>query len=100
MSADDLNGPAGVTIDGSGGIYVADGADNRVLHYPEGSTTADVVYGQGGAFSSNDQNQDGVSADSLYGPLGVTVDGSGGLSVADQNNNRVLYYSPRRTAPR
>ena len=97
VSADTLNNPAGVTVDGSGGLYVADTANNRVLHYPEGSTTADVVYGQGGSFSSSDQDQNGVSADSLNGPTGVTIDGSGGLYVADSANNRVLHYAAGST---
>jgi protocatechuate 3,4-dioxygenase beta subunit len=88
-----LNSPGGVTIDDNGGgIYIADTANNRVLHYPAGSTTADRVYGQGGSFNTNGANNGGLNAASLYNPEGVAVDSSGGLYVADYGNNRVLHY--------
>ena len=48
VSASDtsLSGPLGVFADASG-VYVADSGNNRVLFYPETSTTATRVYGQG-----------------------------------------------------
>ena len=92
LSAASLHVAFGVAVDGSGGLYLADSANNRVLHYPAGSTTADRVYGQGGLFTTGGYNHGGVSATSLAAPQGVAVDGSGGLYVVDTNNNRVLYY--------
>ena len=56
VSATSLSSPVGVAVDGSGGLYVADFSNNRVLHYPAGSTTADAVYGQGGSFTSTTAN--------------------------------------------
>ena len=41
-----LDLPAGLTLDGSGGLFAADFNNNRVLYYPLGSTTAWRVYGQ------------------------------------------------------
>ncbi len=90
VSASSLNGVGGLALDASGGLYIADNGNNRVLHYPPGSTTADVVYGQPD-FTSN---AGWASAINLYGPMGVAVDGNGGLYVADSNNNRVLYFPP------
>ncbi len=92
LSADSLNYPEGVAVDGSGGLYVADFTNNRVLHYPSGSTTADQVYGQGGSFTSGIANNSGISANSLSSPQGVMPDSSGGLYVTDDSNNRVLHY--------
>src|ERR1017187_10222297 len=56
------------------------------------STTADVVYGQLGSFTTNTQNNGGVSANSLYSPEVIALDSSGNLYVADTGNHRVLFY--------
>jgi hypothetical protein len=91
-SAGTLASPNGVAIDGSGNLYVADSGNNRVLFYPAGSTTPTRVYGQGGSFTSNTANNGGISANSLNNPEGIAVDSGGNLYVADQYNNRVLFY--------
>jgi hypothetical protein len=77
---------------------VADQGNNRVLYFPKGSTTAAAVYGQPD-FTSNDSNNGGLSATSLYGPEAVAVDASGDLYVTDSYNNRVLYYSAMAAVP-
>ena len=90
-SATTLHSPTGVCGDGIGGLYVADYGNNRVLHYPSGSTTADNVYGQNGSFTTS---ASGVSASSLYHPTDVAFDSSRKLLyVVDQGNNRVVVYS-------
>ena len=96
VSATSLYGPVAAAVDASGGLYVADDNNNRVLHYPAGATTADVVYGQPD-FASDTANNGGVSATSLNQPAAVAVDPSGGLYVADQYNNRVLHYPAKST---
>ena len=63
-----------------------------MLFYPSGSTTATRVYGQLGSFTTNTPNNGGVSANSFCDPLGVALDSSGNLYVADYGNNRVLFY--------
>jgi sugar lactone lactonase YvrE len=85
-----LNHPHGVAIDPNGGLYISDMLNNRVLHYPGGSTIADRVYGQLD-FTTNNSNPEGASANSLYHPQGIAVDSSG-FYVADSSNNRVLHY--------
>ncbi len=92
ISANSLNQPYGVALDSSGNLYIADSSNNRVLFYPAGSTTATRVYGQGGSFTTSTANNGGVSANGLNNPLGLTLDSSGDLYVADELNNRVLFY--------
>jgi hypothetical protein len=92
LSADSLSAPRGLAVDAADGLFIADQRNNRVLHYPHGSTTADVVYGQGGSFSSSVANLGGVGPSSLNHPFAVSVDSAGGLYVADQGNIRVLHY--------
>ena len=97
ISATSLNAPAGVTLDSSGGIYVCDFSNNRVLYFATGSTTASRVYGQDGNFTTNTVNKGGISAISLKAPVGVTLDSSGGIYVCDRSNNRVLYFATGST---
>ena len=89
-----LDHPTSVALDGQGNLYVADQSNNRVLEYDlplEYDDTADLVFGQPD-FTSNLANNGGVSADSLYHPIGVAVDPHSNLYVADIGNNRVLEY--------
>jgi sugar lactone lactonase YvrE len=97
ISANSLIDPVGVSLDSNGNLYVADYGNNRVLYYAAGSTTATRVYGQAGSFSTAIGNNGGVSARSLAGPTGVSLDSHGNLYVADYVNNRVLYYAAGST---
>ncbi len=102
-SADDLCYPQAVAVDGAGNLYVADQGNSRVVEYTDPltpNTTANTVFGQGGSFTSTACNYDidvsdiDVStANDLCNPIGVAVDGSGNVYVADYDNNRVLEYN-------
>lgn len=85
-SADSLYQPYGVAVD-SGGVYIADTLNVRVLYYPGTSTTATRVYGQSGSFTT--AASPSISADTLSNPLSVAVD-NGGVYITD--GSRVLYY--------
>jgi uncharacterized delta-60 repeat protein len=91
LSASSLLAPAGLNLDGAGGLYVADFSNSRVLYFPSGSTTANFVYGQNGSFNSANT---GIGAGGLRNPVSEIYDSSGGLYIADAGNNRVLYYPP------
>jgi hypothetical protein len=95
LSANSLNSPAGVFVD-TGGVYIADQSNNRVLHYPNTATTADRVYGQLGIFTTATANNGGLSAASLNNPAAVFADASG-VYIVDNANHRVLYYAGTST---
>lgn len=92
ISENSLSWPTGIVVDEGGGLYVADLDNNRVLYFPSGNTSATRVYGQGGSFTSGIANNGGISADSLSGPMDITVDSNGALYIADMGNNRVLFF--------
>src|SRR5262245_40645634 len=70
VSANSLSGPRGLAIDNLDSLYVADTNNNRVLHYPTNSTTADRVYGQGG-FTGGTPNNPALGANTLFSPQAV-----------------------------
>jgi hypothetical protein len=99
-SADNLNFPRGLALDDSGGLYIADRENHRILYVAnDGDTTADRVYGHNGSFTSGVPNDDGTgntgspSADNFFQPPSVALDSKGGIYVADRDNNRVLYFA-------
>jgi sugar lactone lactonase YvrE len=99
VDASTLFSPTGLAVDTNGGLYVADTNNNRVLFYPAGSTTPTRVYGQGGSFTSSAVNKDGLNQDGLNYPAGIAVDLANNLYVADQYNNRVLFFLSGSTTP-
>jgi hypothetical protein len=92
-----LNSPKGIALDSSGGLYVVDSGNHRVLYFPVNSQTATRVYGQGGSFALANPNNGGISANSLMYPTAVAVDSSNGLYITDNSNNRILYYTSGNT---
>jgi hypothetical protein len=96
-SADNFFMPPSVALDSSGGLYVADRDNNRVLYFADdGDTSADWVFGQFGNFTSGVANNDGAgnsatpSAQNLNKPQFVMVGVDGNLYISDTGNNRVL----------
>ena len=105
-TASTLGGPAGISVDNNGSLYVAASRDNRVLAFPLTPSiggTAKLVLGQSD-FTSTAANA-GVfpqaSSNSLSAPNDVKVDQNGNVFVADTANHRVLQFpSGAKTATR
>lgn len=84
--------PTGLAFDSTGGLWVGDSSNNRVLLFNPLSQrtggTANLVLGQPGGSS----NITGNRADQFNNPTGVFIDPNGTLWVADTGNNRVLWF--------
>jgi DNA-binding beta-propeller fold protein YncE len=84
-----LNGPAGIAIDSTGNLYIADNGNNRVRRVAQG--TINTVAGNGQSGFSGDA---GPATDAaLASPRGVAVDTAGNLWIADEANNRIRVVS-------
>lgn len=78
-------------------VYVSDYYNNRVLGWADvaafsSHAAADIVIGQTN-FASVECNWNGPTAASLCRPIGLAVDKQGNLYIADQYNNRILFYT-------
>jgi trimeric autotransporter adhesin len=83
----ELSDPAGVAVDASGNIYIADNSNHRVRMVTKSSLVITTVAGNGTSGYSGDGIQ-AISAN-LYNPSGVAVDASGNIYIADSYNNRI-----------
>ncbi|MFC5470135.1 cadherin-like beta sandwich domain-containing protein [Cohnella suwonensis] len=92
-----LYDPTGVAVDGSGNLYIADSANNRIRKVATDGTISTVA--GIGSFNNYGYSGDGGPAVSaqLNDPIGVAVDGSGNLYIADSANNRIRKVTPDGT---
>ncbi len=90
---DKFSDPFGVTVDPvSGKVFVVETVNRRVLRFSSAAALlnggiAEATFGGDGATAPN----------TMDSPRDVTIDQSGNLWVADQNNNRVLRFSGAAT---
>ncbi|HTA83822.1 MAG TPA: T9SS type A sorting domain-containing protein [Bacteroidia bacterium] len=87
--------PAGLFVDGSGDVYIADLNNNRVRMVNASTGIITTVAGNGTA----GYNGDGISATAaeLNQPTGVYIDNFSDLYIADQINNRIRQVSSSGT---
>jgi sugar lactone lactonase YvrE len=76
--------PAGVAIDKSGNLYIADASNNMIRMITPGG----VVSTFAGSGPQGSADGTGVAA-SFYYPYGIAIDASGNLYVADSRNNKI-----------
>jgi secreted PhoX family phosphatase len=81
-----LNSPAGVAVDSTGNLYIADGNNNSIRKVSANGVIATV--GGNGTLAFSGDNGPATSAQ-LNFPQGVAVDGFGNLYIADYLNNRI-----------
>jgi hypothetical protein len=79
-----LNLPAGVAVDNTGNIFIADTSNNVIREVLIATGVIQTVAGRGQAgFSGNGNALNAL----LNGPAGVFVDGSGNIFIADTKNH-------------
>jgi trimeric autotransporter adhesin len=86
--------PEGAAVDGAGNLYVADTHNNRVRKVSAAGIITTIA--GNGAYGGSGDGGPATSAE-LAGPLGLAVDGSGNLYIADYDNIRVRRVSPAGT---
>jgi uncharacterized protein (TIGR03437 family) len=95
--------PTSVAVDGAGNLYVADGANNRILRFPRpleqrgDILQTDLVIGQRSitqGASPNGGNPAPSATVLNFQTLrtAMAIDGAGNLWVSDAGNNRVLRF--------
>ncbi len=89
-----LNEPLGVLFDLAGNLYIADSGNNVVRRIsPSGAAT--LVAGNGASGYSGDGGP--AYSAQLNFPVGLTLDSSGNLFIADSQNNRIRKVTPGGT---
>ena len=89
-----FHSPAGVSVDSSGNVYVADRTNHRIRKIkPNGDTV--TIGGTGGANFAEDTDGILSTVTSQFNrPTGVSVDSLGNVYVADYYNYRIRKIKP------
>jgi trimeric autotransporter adhesin len=82
-----LNSPAGVAVDASGNVYIADTGNHKIRKVTAATGIISLVAGTGSAGALGDGSA--ATNAQLYSPAGVAVDSSGNVYIADTGNNKV-----------
>ncbi|HTA84565.1 MAG TPA: SMP-30/gluconolactonase/LRE family protein [Bacteroidia bacterium] len=86
-----LNNPSGVAaLDVAGNLYIADQDNNRVRMVSAGGTITTVA--GNGSYGYSGDNAAATAAE-LAVPMGVALDASGNLYIADNSNSRIRKVS-------
>jgi len=85
-----LSGPEGIAVDASGNLYIVDTYNQRI-RYVNAAGMITTIAGNGVAGFSGD-NGPAVSAQ-FSSPIGIALDASGAVYVADLDNNRVRRFT-------
>ena len=83
-----FNGPAGIAVSGGSNLYVADDNNNTIRKMTLTGTNwaVSTFAGLAGVYGDADGATNNAR---FHSPIGVAVDGSGNVYVADANNNEV-----------
>ena len=85
-----FNAPQGLTVDGSGTVYVADTWNHTIRKMTSGGVVTTLA-GLPGYYGDIDGTSAGTGTNTarFYCPSGVAVDGSGNVYVADTRNHTI-----------
>ena len=84
-----LDLPAGIALDKSGNLYIADSANNAIREVTVGGGNIMTIAGLGPTQPGFSGDTTGAAGANLNGPLDVALDSSGNLYIADTNNGNV-----------
>lgn len=90
-SSASFNGPAGVAVDSTGNVYVADEFNNQIRVINSSGVVSTLAGSSTGAHGYADGTG---SAASFYEPIDVAVDSAGNVYVADYANNEIRLVAP------
>jgi len=82
-----LNSPAGIAVDASGNVYIADTVSNKIRKVAVTTGIITTVAGTGTAGHGGDGGA--ATLATIEGPKGVALDASGNLYIADTVSNRI-----------
>ena len=86
-----MRNPIGVAVDAVGNVYIADTGNHRVRRI-DLAGTIETLAGTGLAGDSGDGGP--ATSARMHNPIGVAVDVSGGVFVADFDNHRIRRIDP------
>lgn len=89
--AEGFTQPDAVAVDSAGNIYVADTQGRRIVKYTNAGVYTTIAGNGYGEFSGD--NGPGPNA-ALYDPMGLAVDSSGNVYIADTFNCRIRKVTP------
>ena len=88
--ATDLNKPVQMTSDLQGNLYVIEETINAVSKWTPGASVGEIIAGGNGRGANLDQ----LDLNEILTFSNIIVDSSGNLFIGDQNNHRVMKWSP------
>ena len=91
-----LSFPAGVAVDVSGSLFIADSFNARIRKVGAGAGATITTYVGNGNFSFSGDGGPATSA-AMFSPYAVTLDAAGNFYIADQFSNRIRKVSAAGT---
>lgn len=83
-----LSNPAGIAVDGSGNLYVADEGNYRIRKITT-SGIISTVAGNGSYSSFGDAGEGGLATSAAISPSGIAADVNGNVYISDWGYNRI-----------